>query len=275
MNKESFKVLIIGDVIGKPGRGFLNKYINAIKTKNNIDFIIANGENCAGGFGITQKIADHLFELGVDVITSGNHIWKNKDIFNFINDTKNVLRPLNYPDQSYGDGYNIFEKNGLKILVVNLLGRINLLEVDCPFHKIDALFKKLDRNDYDISVIDFHAETTSEKVALGWYLDGKASAVVGTHTHVQTADERILPKGTAYITDVGMTGSFDSVLGVDKDKIISHFLTRMPIKFKIATDNIGMNSVLIEFNKTAKKVLKIERLNIYDKLLIYNDFKKN
>jgi len=265
LTASSFKILVIGDIVGKPGRNFLTDHLADIKTKYKIDFIIANGENSSGGFGITAKIARHFFDIGIDVITSGNHIWKNKDVFTIIEEEERLLKPLNYPVSTPGKGYGIYEANGVKVLVVNLLGRVNLYEVDCPFQKVDALLIELDEKAFDIVVVDFHAETTSEKEAMGWYLDGRAEVVVGTHTHVQTSDERFLHKETAYITDVGMTGSFDSVLGMDRGKIIKHFLTRMPIRFSLSTENVGMNSVLIEFDKKEMKPKKIERLNIYEK----------
>lgn len=265
MTNSIYKVLFIGDIVGQSGRSILINQLKSVKSEHNINFIIANGENSAGGFGITEKIADSFFKLGIDVITTGNHVWKNKDIFNIIDKENNLLKPLNYPESTPGHGYCIVERQDIRVLVINLLGRINLYDVDCPFQKIDVFLKEIDKNDYDISFVDFHAETTSEKVAMGWFLNGRVSAVAGTHTHIQTSDERILDKGTAYITDVGMTGSFDSVLGIDKDRIIKHFLSRMPIKYKLALENIGMNSIIIEFDREKNKPVKIERLNIFEK----------
>ncbi len=264
MTSSIFKVLIIGDIVGKPGRKIVIENLQNIKADKNIDFVIANGENCAGGFGITGKIANNLLSNGIDVITSGNHIWKNKDIISFIKKEPRLLKPLNYPDSTPGRGYHIYSKNDINILVVNLLGRKNLLEVDCPFNKIDDLLKNIDIKKYDISIVDFHAETTSEKVAMGWFLNGRVTGVIGTHTHIQTADERILDKDTAYISDVGMSGGFDSVLGVDKDRIIHHFLSMMPMKFKMATKNLGINSVIIEIDMLNKKPVKIERFNYFE-----------
>lgn len=264
MSGSVFKILIVGDIVGKSGRNILLKHLPSIKINYNLDFIIVNGENSAGGFGISSKIVDLFLSNQIDVITSGNHIWKNKDVFKIINTEKRLLRPLNFPPNVPGLGYNIYNKSGIKILVVNLLGRINLLEVDCPFQTMDNLLKKISVNDYDFSIIDFHAETTSEKIAMGWFLDGRINAIVGTHTHVQTADEKILPQGTAYITDIGMTGSFDSVIGVEKEPIIAHFLTRMPAQHKVAEKNPGINSVLITFDILNKKAIKIERINIFE-----------
>ncbi|MDD5065563.1 MAG: TIGR00282 family metallophosphoesterase [bacterium] len=254
---------MIGDIVGRPGREFLYQHLDTIITAHQIDFIIANGENCSGGLGISSRTANELFSHRVDVITSGNHIWRNKDILKIIDTEQRILRPYNYPDTNPGSGYRIFQKNGTRILVVNLLGRINLYEVDCPFRKIDRLLNTLTPDQYDLSFLDFHSETTSEKVAMGFFLDGRIGAVVGTHTHVQTSDEKILGQGTAYLTDVGMTGSFDSVIGVDKEVIIRHFLTRMPIQYKIGESKPGINSVIIQFDIKQKKAISIQRLNIY------------
>jgi len=263
LNSKVFKILAIGDIVGKPGRQIIQSHLNEIKHKYNIDFVIANGENSAGGFGITAKIYRSLIQNGIDVVTTGNHIWKNKDIFETLDKENNILRPMNYPDNLPGKGYNIFNKNGIRILVINLMGRINILAVDCPFKKIENFLQTIDRDSYDISIIDFHAETTSEKNAMGWFLDGQVNAVYGTHIHVQTADERILPEGTAFISDIGMTGSFNSIIGMDKDNILHHFLTRMPIKYKIATENVGINGVIISVEKSSFKTISIERLKYF------------
>jgi len=255
---------MIGDIVGRPGRRIVIENLNKIKEENKIDFVITNGENCAGGFGITSKIANNLFNNGIDVITSGNHIWKNKEILSFINKETRLLKPYNYPEATPGNGYHIYTRRNVRVLVVNLLGRINLLNVDCPFQKINQLLDKINASQYDLSFVDFHAETTSEKMAMGWFLNGRVTAVVGTHTHIQTADERILDKGTAYISDTGMSGSFDSILGMDKDRIINHFLTRMPIKFKLTDKNVGINSVIIEVDVKTKKAVSIERYNYFE-----------
>ncbi len=255
---------MIGDIIGKPGRRFVNNSLEHVKSENNIDFVIANGENCAGGFGITEKITIDLLSHGVDVITSGNHIWKNKDVLNIIDIEPRLLRPLNYPDEVPGKGYHIYTAGKCRILVINLMGRFEMMNIDCPFRKINTLLDYLQKEDYDISIVDFHAEATSEKVAMGWFLNGRVSAVLGTHTHIQTADEKILDKDTAYISDVGMSGSFNSVLGVEKERIIHHFLTRMPVKFKISKTDVGINSVIVQFDIKNKKTVKIERFNLME-----------
>jgi len=256
-----FNVLLIGDIVGKTGRESLAEGLPSIIKDYEVDFVIANGENAAGGFGISSKIANHLFEKGIDVITTGNHIWKNKDILKIIDTEERILRPANYPDSNPGKGWGIYKKDNIKILVINLLGRINLIEVDCPFQKITNILKSIPKEKYDISIVDFHAEVTSEKVAMGWFLDGKVTAVIGTHTHIQTADERILPQGTAYITDAGMTGAFNSVIGMDKDNVVNHFITRMPIKFKVASGDLRINGVVISVSKDTGKAIKIKRIN--------------
>jgi len=257
-------ILFIGDIVGKPGRQAIFLLISSLIKDYNIDVVIANGENSAGGFGITPKIASNLFSYGVDIITTGNHIWKNKEIFKIIDTDANIIRPLNYPETVPGRGYLIFSKSNLpQISVINLMGRINLAYIDCPFQSVDKLLCKLETK---IIIVDFHSETTAEKVAMGWYLDGRVSAVVGTHTHIQTADERILSKGTGYITDTGMTGVRDSVIGMDKDKIIKHFLTRMPIKFEVAKGDLQLDGVVLSIDSETGKTLKIERVKKFQQV---------
>lgn len=252
------KVLIVGDVIGKPGRKILQEYLE--RKKDNYDFIIINGENTAAGFGITEKIAKSFFEWGVDVITSGNHIWDKKEIYDYLEKENSLLRPLNYPAGVPGSGYVIKEaKNGTKIAVVNLQGRVFMPAIDCPFQCIEKELKYL-QEEADIIIVDFHAEATSEKMALGWYLDGKASAVYGTHTHIQTSDSRILNEGTAYITDIGMTGAHDGIIGMTVESILPKFLTALPQKFNICENNVRLNGIEIEFE--GKIVVEINRLDL-------------
>ncbi|TDT69166.1 hypothetical protein EV215_1508 [Hypnocyclicus thermotrophus] len=215
------KILIIGDIIGKPGRKILYEFLE--RKKEEYDFIIVNGENSAAGFGITTKIADEFFEYGIDVITSGNHIWDKKEIYKYLDENNALLRPLNYPKSVPGSGYIIKEsKNGEKIAVVNLQGRVFMPLVDSPFEVIENILNEI-KKETDIIIVDFHAEATSEKVALGWFLDGKVKAIYGTHTHIQTADNRILSEGTAYITDIGMTGSHDSIIGMTIESVLPKF----------------------------------------------------
>lgn len=254
-------ILVIGDVVGRPGRTVLASLLPDIVDRCNVDFIVANGENAAGGFGLTPAIADELFDYGVDVLTSGNHIWDKKEIYQYLDDTDRIVRPANYPESVPGKGYTIaYISNEVKVAVVSLSGRVFLAHVDCPFRTADNLLHKL-RTETPIILIDFHAEATAEKVALGWYLDGRASAVLGTHTHVQTADERVLPKGTAYVTDIGMCGPRDSVIGIESDIIVNKFLTQMPTHFKVARGAAVFNAVLIDMDISTGRAKSIVRIN--------------
>lgn len=254
------KLLFIGDIVGSPGREAIRFLVPEIVKKHKIDCVVANGENSAGGSGITQSIADELFEYGVDVITSGDHIWKRKEAKALLTDEKNVLRPLNYPEETPGSGSTMISlRDGTKIAVLNLVGRVFMQAVECPFKtskkEIDVL-RKTTPNIF----VDMHAEATSEKIALGWYLDGLATAIMGTHTHVQTADEKILPKGSAYITDAGMTGPFDSVIGRKKEQILTRFLTQMPTRFEMADKNVWLNGVIVDFDPKTGRANSIERV---------------
>lgn len=253
------RFLAIGDVVGRPGRNILKSTLTRLKENYKIDVVIANCENAAGGNGLTKKVADELFSIGIDVMTMGNHVWANKEIFTFIDSETRIIRPANYPEGTTpGRGYNIFEKNNLKFAVINLCGRVFLENLDCPFRKIDEILKKIE---CPIIVVDFHAEATSEKIALGFYVDGRVSCLYGTHTHVQTADERILPNGTAYITDIGMTGPYDSVLGVDKDIVIQKFTTLLPVRFEVAKGKAQFNGIVFEVDNNSGKAVYIERIN--------------
>jgi 2',3'-cyclic-nucleotide 2'-phosphodiesterase len=254
-------ILCIGDIVGKPGRDFINTRLPKLIEEYNVDFVVANGENCAHGVGITKKTYDELVYAGIDVITLGNHTWAKKEILEFIEDKVNLIRPANFPINNPGRGYTIVEKAGKRVGVINLVGRVYMESYDCPFRKVDEILAKIE-NEVDIIIVDFHAEATSEKLAMGWYLDGKVSAVFGTHTHVQTSDERILPQGTGYITDAGMTGPYNSILGVDKDIIIKKFITLMPGKFEVAEGMAIFSAILFE---TDNKVVKsVKRLSIVE-----------
>lgn len=254
------KVLVIGDISGKPGRKLIKEIMPKIKENKQIDFIIANGENSAGGVGITREIANELFYHGIDILTMGNHTWDNKDIFNFIDREERILRPLNYPEGTPGSGSTIVQlSNNLKVGIINLLGRVFLANVECPFRTAEQEVARL-RKETPIIFVDFHAEVTSEKVALGWYLDGKVTGVVGTHTHIQTADERILPEGTAYITDLGMTGSRNSVLGVKTELVIKKFLTQLPVRFEVAKGDEVLCGVIIDVEENSGRAISIERV---------------
>jgi metallophosphoesterase (TIGR00282 family) len=253
-------ILFVGDIIGAPGRLALRSHLPERKAAGEIDLCIANGENAAGGFGLTRKVASELFELGVDVITGGNHIWDKREIYEFIDQEPRIVRPANYPGETPGAmSALVTAADGSRVAVACLQGRIFMQPVDCPFRTADRLLAEL-RRSTQVVVFDVHAEATSEKVALGWYLDGRASAVIGTHTHVQTADERILPGGTAYMTDVGMTGPFDSVIGVRREMAIKRFLTHLPMRFQTAKDDPRLSGVLIDVNVESGRAQAIERV---------------
>jgi len=256
------KVLFIGDIVGKPGRKAVSALLPGIVGRHGVDIVIANCENAAGGFGVTRKIVDEFYREEIDILTSGNHIWDKKEIGDFIDDYETLLRPANYPEGAAGKGSTVIDtKLGISLGVLNLEGRIFMRPLDCPFRVAEREIERL-KDTTDIIIVDMHAEATSEKEALGWFLDGKVSAVLGTHTHVQTADERVLPGGTAYITDTGMTGPFDSVLGIKKEIALERFLTLMPNRFDVAKGDIRLQGVLIEIDNSTGKSLSIERLNI-------------
>jgi 2',3'-cyclic-nucleotide 2'-phosphodiesterase len=240
------RVLFIGDIVGAPGREIVRDRLADLVTQRKIDLVIANGENAASGFGITPRLAEELLKMGIDVLTGGNHSWDRKEILEFMPHEPRLLRPANYPGGNPGSGvYLGTAKNGAKYAVVNLQGRVFLPAIDDPFRKADELLQKLPE-DADFVLVDMHGETTSEKIAMGWYLDGRVTGVVGTHTHVTTADERVLPQGTAYITDVGMTGPHGGVIGMDREGIIKKFLNGLPARFDVAQGDVQMNTVLIE-----------------------------
>jgi metallophosphoesterase (TIGR00282 family) len=256
------KILFIGDIIGKPGRRAINRILQQVISSYKIEFTIANGENAAGGIGITPAIAIEILDQGVDVLTSGNHIWAKKEIFPFLDEELRILRPANYPPKVPGRGSGIIHSiHGQKVGVLNLEGRVFMKHLDCPFRvgekEIDLL-----RQQTNIIIVDFHAEATSEKMAMGWFLNGKASAVLGTHTHVQTCDERILNEGTAYITDVGMTGPLNSVIGIRKQVALERLLTQIPWKFDVATEEIELQGVVVEVNRETGKSENIQRIRI-------------
>ncbi len=258
------RLLIIGDIVGKPGRRAIKQNLPGLVTQLSIDVVIANGENAAGGNGITREVAQEMFNCGVDVITMGNHVWNQKEICNYINQESRIIRPANYPPGAPGRGWGLYRKGkGPHLGVANLSGRIFMQELDCPFRKADELLNEL-RGRADIIVVDFHAEASSEKMAMGWYLDGRVTAVCGTHTHVQTADERILPGGTAYITDVGMTGPVNSVIGVKKELVIEKFITQIPRRFEVADGLYQFNAVMLEIDDGSFQAVTIERIQNYE-----------
>jgi len=244
------RVLMIGDIVGKPGRKAVEETLRKIIREHEVDFVIANGENAAGGNGLTHAVAGELFDYGVNAITMGNHTWDKREILNFIDRDNRILRPVNYPVGTPGKGYGIYElPNGEKLGVISVLGRVFMnYHLDCPFRITKEIIHIINKSTINI-IIDFHGEATSEKNAFGFFLDGLVSAILGTHTHVQTNDEKILPQGTAYVTDVGMCGPLNSVLGLDPEIIIERFTTQMPVKHKLADGPLQFNATLVEINK--------------------------
>ncbi len=256
------KFLFVGDIVGRPGRWAASNLLPDLRKTLDIDFVVANVENAAGGFGLTKEIAHKIFSYGVDCQTSGNHIWDRKDIYPFLNEEGRLLRPANYPPGAPGKGSGVFETRKLeKVGVLNIQGRVFVQELDCPFRRSLEEIEKL-KEHTKIIMVDIHAEATSEKVALGWFLDGKVSAICGTHTHVQTADETILPRGTAYITDAGMTGPHDSIIGIRQEDALTRFLTQTPQRFRLGLDDVKFSAVLIEVDSDTGKATSIERLKI-------------
>ena len=251
---------MIGDIVGRSGRLIVKELLPDLVREFQIDLVIANGENAAGGNGITPDLADELYTSGIDILTMGNHVWDKKEIIPYIDQDNRMVRPANYPPGTPGKGYIIFPMDAnLKIAVVNLSGRVFLSNLDCPFRQADLLIEEIYPQTPFI-IFDFHAEATSEKQALGWYLDGRVTAVLGTHTHIQTADERLLTRGTAYITDVGMTGPRDSVLGVKTDLVIKKFISQLPVRFETAGGASQFNAVLLEVDTATGKALSIHRI---------------
>ena len=255
-------ILFIGDIIGKPGRQALSRELHRLVDRHTVDLVIVNGENAAGGFGLTTDVARELFDLGVQCITSGNHIWDKKEQVPAVLGDRRIVRPANYPDGVPGRGSMVVKTpGGVPIGVLNLEGRVFMKNLECPFRTADRELEQL-KQEAAIVFVDFHAEATSEKSSLGWYLDGRVTAVVGTHTHVQTADERILTAGTAFITDAGMTGSFDSVIGIGKEEAIAKFLTQLPAKFEVPKRDIRLNGVVVTADEQTGRALAIERIAV-------------
>jgi metallophosphoesterase (TIGR00282 family) len=255
------KILFVGDIFGSPGRRIVADHVEDIIRANQIDLAIANAENAAGGFGITPAIAEDLFALGLDVLTSGNHVWDKRELYDYLNRQPRLLRPANYPD---GPGHGIVTvkaRNGVECAVINLQGRTYMPSTDCPFRKADLLLSQIDPA-VKVRFVDFHAEVTSEKMAMGWYLDGRVSAVVGTHTHVPTADTRILPGGTAYQTDCGMTGPYRSVIGVETETILQRFLSGMPVRMEAAKQGAELHSVIVDVDEETGKARAFRRHTI-------------
>lgn len=265
MQNSFIRVLFLGDIVGTTGRMLFQKHIAALRAQLDIDAVIVNGENSSGGKGITSRIVRFFKHNGVDVITSGNHIWRQKEIYNYLSENKDLLRPANYPSACPGTGFTLFSCKGYEIGIISLQGRIFMRDhVECPFKTAESLLSYL-KSRTNMVFIDFHAEATSEKIGLAHYLDGKISGLVGTHTHVQTADERILPGGTAYISDIGMAGSLNSMIGMKKETVINHLITQMPARFEVEIiPPYIMTGVYIDVDPSTGKAVNIKRVKIVD-----------
>ncbi|MBI2368774.1 MAG: TIGR00282 family metallophosphoesterase [Deltaproteobacteria bacterium] len=256
------RVLFIGDIVGGPGRRAVAELLPRLVDQHRVDLVIANCENAAGGFGATPEICDQLFKVGVDVLTSGNHIWDKKEIYPYLNSQERLLRPINYPPGAPGRGELVLTApGGERVAVLNVIGLIFMDHTDDPFRAAQAAVERF-RAETPVIIVDMHAEATSEKMAMGWFLDGKVSAVVGTHTHVPTADERILPGGTGYLTDIGMTGPFDSIIGMRQEEALEKFLTLLPRRFEVAAGNVRLNSVLLDLDGETGRCRAIQRVSL-------------
>lgn len=264
---SKLKVLFIGDIVGSVGRDALKRNLPKLKSKFNPDFIVVNGENAAAGRGITEAISNEFFALGVDGITMGNHTWDNKDIFRFIDQESRLIRPANFPDAP-GSGYTVLKNGNKKLAIINMQGRTFLPPIDCPFQKADELVNEL-RQQTSCILFDFHAEATSEKIAMGWHLDGRVSLVVGTHTHVQTNDARILPEGTAYLTDVGMCGPVNGVLGMEKEAVLYKFKTQLPARFTVDEGEWQFHAVLVQIDDASGKATNIQLIRELESNFIF------
>lgn len=251
-------ILFIGDIVGSPGRGMARVLLPGLKKELNLDFVIVNVENAAGGSGITPGVADELFSYGIDALTSGDHIFKRKEVLSIINKEQRLLRPANFPLASPGRGSGLFRtKNGQSLFLINILGRVFMEARECPFRVVK---EEIDKTNCKVIIVDFHAEATSEKVAMGWYLDGIVSAVLGTHTHIQTADEKILSNGTAYITDVGMTGAVRSVIGRKIEDVLTRFITQVDHRFEVASEEPQLQAVVLNIDENTGKARSITRI---------------
>ena len=257
------RICVIGDIIGKPGRVAVAHALPDLRHELELDMVVANGENVAAGAGLTPSLAEELLASGIDVITSGNHIWDKREIYDYLDTDRPVLRPINYPDETPGRGWLVHHTDdGDEVAVINAMGRVFMNQLDSPFTKLDELIDGAAVPLPPVRILDFHCEITSEKNAMGWYLDGRVSAVVGTHRHVQTADERVLPGGTAYITDLGMTGPTDGVIGVDRDIILQRFLSQMPVRFEAAKGPAALHGVVIVVDPETGRASDIRRLRV-------------
>jgi metallophosphoesterase (TIGR00282 family) len=261
-------ILFIGDIIGRPGRELIRKGLRGVVERHQVDFVIANAENSAAGFGITKDVGDSLLEMGVDVMTSGNHIWDKREALDYIGAEPRLLRPANYPAGVPGRGSCVTHSgDGRAVGVINVMGRVFMTPIDDPFAVVLREIESI-RHKTRVIIVDFHAEATSEKVSMGWHLDGKVTLVVGTHTHVQTADERILPQGTAYLTDAGMTGPHDSIIGMERESSLSRFLTALPSKFEPATGNPRLNGIVVAADEKTGRASGVTRISYSEQELL-------
>ena len=256
------KILCVGDIVGRPGRRIIADKLKSLVKELGIDCVIVNAENAAGGSGLTPQIYDKLLRYGVNLVTLGDHTYRKRDIIKTLETSENIARPANFSEPAAGRGFGVYKTSkGPTVAVVALIGRLFMKPANCPYNTIDKILPQINNN-ADIIIVDFHAEATSEKIAMGYHLDGRVSSCFGTHTHVVTADERIMPKGTAYITDIGMTGAHDSVLGRGVESVLKSFRTQMPFPFEIATDDVKMNAILVTVDSNTKKAERIERIRV-------------
>jgi len=255
------KILCIGDIFGRPGRRAVRECLDEIVEKHGVSLVVANAENAAGGFGLTRSIADELFGYGIDVLTGGNHTWDKKEVYELLEDNERVLRPHNYPRDNPGSGMTIIEVDDVKVAVLNLQGRIFMPTIDCPFQAADRLLDSV-QDEADLVLVDLHAEATSEKMAMAWHLDGRATALVGTHTHVQTADEQVFPRGMAYISDLGMTGPHRSIIGVKVEQSLGRFLTGQPSRFEAAKGDVRFHGLVIDANERTGRATSVCRIQV-------------
>jgi len=257
----TLRCMVIGDIIGKPGRQAMAHHLADLRNELDLDLVIANGENVAAGAGLTPNLAEELFSHGIDVITSGNHIWDKREVYEYLDTDRPVLRPLNYPDTAPGRGWLVHRlADGDEVAVVNVMGRVFMNQLDSPFEAMDRLLDEAADPLPPIRIVDFHCEITSEKNAMGWFLDGRVSAVVGSHTHVPTADARLLPLGTAYISDIGMTGPRDSVIGFSLETVLPRFLTHLPTRFQVADGPVSFNAVVLTVERATGRALAIDQV---------------
>ena len=255
------RIMLIGDIIGKPGRAAVRHVLSDLRRERRLDMVIANGENLAAGAGLTPSLAEELLDGGIDVITSGNHIWDKREVYSYLDTDRPVLRPLNYPDAAPGRGWLVHRlPDGGEVAVINAMGRVFMHELDSPFVALDRLLDESAEPLPAIRIVDFHCEATSEKNAMGWHLDGRVSAVLGTHTHVPTADAKLLPAGTAYISDVGMTGPRDSIIGFSLESVLPRFLTHLPTRFAVASGPVAFNAVIVEADRESGRACAIEQV---------------